>query len=82
MQGLDCYRTYLAMKQHFTNPKFDFFKYDGKVKAREEKYQERTDFYFFETLARKLSDQEVREYMLASFISAGDPTKVWIGDIK
>ena len=40
MQGLDCYRTYLAMKQHFTNPKFDFFKYDGKVKAREEKYQE------------------------------------------
>ena len=82
MQGLDFYRTYLAMKQHFTNPKFDFFKYDGKVKAREEKYQERTDFYFFETLARKLSDQEVREYMLASFISANDPTKVWIGDIK
>ena len=82
MQGLDCYRTYLAMKQHFTNPKFDFFKYDGKVKAREEKYQERADFYVFETLARKLSDQEVREYMLASFIFAGDPTKVWIGDIK
>ena len=82
MQGLDCYRTYLAMKQHFTNPKFDFFQYDGKVRASEEKYQERSDFYFFETMARKLTDQEVKEYLLASFIASNDPTKVWIGDIK
>jgi hypothetical protein len=80
--GLDCYRTYLAMKQHFTNPKFDFFQYDGKVKASEQKYQERTDFYFFETMARKLTDQEVKEYLLASFISSSEPSKVWIGDIK
>ena len=82
MTGLDCYRTYLAMKQHFTNPKFDFFEYNGKVKASEEKYQERSDFYFFETMARKLSDQEVQEYLLASFISSSQPQKVWIGDIK
>ena len=82
MQGLDVYRTYLGMKQHFTNPKFDFFQYDGKVKASEKKYQERTDFYFFETMARKLSDQEVKEYLLASFIASTDPSKVWIGDIK
>ena len=82
MQGLDCYRTYLAMKQHFTNPNFDFFEYNGKVKASEKKYQERTDFYFFETMARKLSDQEVKEYLLASFISSTNPQKVWIGDIK
>ena len=82
MQGLDCYRTYLAMKQHFTNPKFDFFQYDGKVRASEKKYQERSDFYFFETMARKLSDQEVKEYLLSAFIASDDPTKVWIGDIK
>jgi len=82
MQGLDVYRTYLAMKQHFTNPKFDFFQYDGKVRASEEKYQERSDFYFFETLSRKLSDQEVKEYLLSSFVASDDPSKVWIGDIK
>jgi len=82
MQGLDVYRTYLGMKQHFTNPKFDFFQYDGKVKASEKKYQERSDFYFFETLSRKLTDQEIKEYLLASFISSDDPQKIWIGDIK
>ena len=82
MTGLDCYRTYLGMKQHFTNPKFDFFQYDDKVKASEQKYQERSDFYFFETMARKLSDKEVKEYLLSSFIASDNPSKVWIGDIK
>ena len=82
VHGIDVYKTYLAFKQHFSNPTFDFFKYDGKVNAKEETYQERNDFYFFETLARKLTDQEVKEYMLASFVAAEDPSKVWIGDIK
>jgi hypothetical protein len=82
VHGRDVYRTYLAFKQHFSNPKFDFFQYEGKVKAKEETYQQRSDFWFFETLARKLTDQEVKEYMLASFVSAENPTKVWIGDIR
>ena len=82
MHGVEVYRTYLAMKLHFSSPKFDFFQYDGKVNAKEETYQSRNDFYFFETVARKFTDQEIKEYMLASFVEAKDPTKVWIGDIK
>ena len=82
VHGVDVCRTYLAFKQHFSNPKFDFFQYDGKVKVKEETYQQRSDFWFFETLARKLTDQEIKEYMLASFVSSENPTKVWIGDIK
>ena len=82
MHGFDVYRTYLAMKLHFSNDKFDFFQYDGKVNAKEETYQQRNDFYFFETVARKYDSQEIKEYMLASFVEAENPTKVWIGDIK
>jgi hypothetical protein len=67
VHGHQVYQTYLAFKQHFSNPNFDFFQYDGKVKAKEETYQQRSDFWFFETLAKKLTDQEVKEYMLASF---------------
>ena len=40
------------------------------------------DFYFFETIARKYQPQEIKEFMLASFVEAEDTTKVWIGDIK
>ncbi len=82
IHGFDVYRTYLAMKLHFTRDDFDFFQYDGKVNAKEQTYQQRSDFYFFETLARKLSDQETKEYLLSSFVLADDPKKVWIGDIK
>ena len=77
--GFDVYRTYLAMKQHFTKPNFDFFQYDGRVNVKESTYQQRNDFYFFETLARKLTALEVKEYLLASLRSTD---KVWIGDIK
>ena len=82
VHGHQVCQTYLAFKQHFSNEKFDFFKYDGKVKVKEETYQQRSDFWFFETLARKLTDQEIKEYMLASFVSSENPAKVWIGDIK
>ena len=82
VHGFDVFRTYLAMKMHFTKENFDFFQYDGKVNAKEETYQQRSDFYFFETVARKYEDQEIKEYLLASFVLADDPTKVWIGDIK
>ena len=82
VHGVDVCRTYLAFKQHFSNPKFDFFKYDGKVKVKEETYQQRSDFYFFEVLSRKLTDMEVKEYFLSVFIYSQDPTKVWIGDVR
>ena len=70
------------MKLHFSSDKFDFFQYDGKVNAKEEIYHGRNDFYFFETVARKYNEVEIKEYMLASFVEAENPAKVWIGDIK
>ena len=82
IHGFDIYRRYLAMKQHFTNVNFDFFQYEGKVNAKEETYQQRSDFYFFETLARKLNAREVDEYLLSSFVYSNDPNKVWVGEVK
>ena len=70
------------MKLHFTKPKYDFFECKGQGKAKEKTYQERNDFWFFETMAKKLSDDEVQDFLLASFIHSDDPSKVWIGDIK
>lgn len=80
--GFDVYRKYLAMKQHFSNEKFDYFQYDGKVNAKETTYQTRSDFWFFETIARKHSPKETEEFMLATFADSQDPAKVWIGEIQ
>ena len=70
------------MKQHFSNPKFDYFQYNGQINAKEETYQQRNDFYFFETIARKYTKEEVQNLLLASFVLSKDSTKVWIGDIR
>ena len=80
--GFDVYMTFLAMKQHFSNPKYDFFMYEGKVNAKESTYQQRNDFYFFESLAKKLTPIEIKEYLLSNFVYADQPSKVWIGNIK
>ena len=82
MHGFQVYKMYLAMKLHFTNANYDFFECNGQGRAKEKTYQERNDFWFFETMAKKLSDSEVQDFLLASFVRSTDPSKVWIGDIK
>ena len=82
IHGFDVYRMYLAMKLHFTNPNFDYFTAGGKTNAKEKTYQQRNDFWFYETLAKKYKKEEIQELLLASFVISEDSTKVWIGDIK
>ena len=72
---------YLAMKLHFTNSNFDYFVSGGKTNAKEQTYQQRNDFYFFETVARKYKKEEIQDLLLASFILSEDPTKVWYAEL-
>lgn len=81
VHGIEVYRTYLAFKQHFSNENFDFFKYEGKVKAKEETYQGRRDFWKFEYLGRKYTDTEIKERFLSVFVYSDNPTKVWVGEV-
>ena len=46
MTGFDCYRTYLAFKNHFTKDNFDYFKYGGKTNATTTSFNKRKDKYF------------------------------------
>ena len=77
----ETYRTYLSMKSHFTNPKFDFFKYGGKSRATITAFNKRKDKYWFEKTSRKYSDQEVIDFLLSNFVNATNPQNLWIGEI-
>ena len=48
----ECYKTYVAMKQHFTKDKYDYFKYGGKSRASATSFKGRKDRYFFERMSR------------------------------
>ena len=81
MTPFETYRTYLSMKSHFTNPKFDFFKYGGKSRATITSFNKRKDKYWFEKTSRKYSDQEVIDFLLSNFVNATNPQNLWIGEI-
>ena len=81
MTPFETYRTYLSMKSHFTNPKYDFIKYGGKSRATITSFNKRKDKYWFEKTSRKYSDQEVVEFLLSNFVNATNPQNLWIGEI-
>ena len=77
----ETYQTYLSMKSHFTNRKYDFFKYGGKSRATVSSFNKRKDKYWFEKTSRKYSDKEVVDFLLANFVSTDNPQNLWIGEI-
>jgi len=69
------------MKKHFTDVKYDFFRYNGKTRSSVSAFNKRRDKYFFERISRKLSDDEIKLYFIANFVATDNPSSVWIGEI-
>jgi hypothetical protein len=69
------------MKSHFTNSKYDFFKYGGKSRATVTSFNKRKDKYFFEKTSRKYSDKEIVDFLVSNFVAADTPGNLWIGEI-
>ena len=72
----EAYVKYLALKSHFSDKNYDFFKYNGKVRAWRTTFETRRDKYFFYKLSKQ---KEPIDFMLANFISNDD---FYIGDIR
>lgn len=71
----DLYVYYLALKRHFTTEGYDFFKYNGKVKASPQSFETRKDKFFFYKLSKR---QDAREFLLANMIA--NPN-AWVGEL-
>ena len=81
MSPFETYQHYLALKSHFTNPKYDFFKYGAKTRASMTSFNKRKDKYWFEKTSRKYSDKEVVDFLVSNFVEADNPQNLWIGEI-
>ena len=77
----ETYQHYLSLKNHFTNPKYDFFKYGAKTRASLTSFNKRKDKYFFEKTSRKYSDKEVVDFLVSNFVASDTPGNLWIGEI-
>ena len=66
--ALECYKTYLAMKQHFTKDSYDYLKYCGIFKASPAAFNKRKDRYFFERMSRQKNDKEIEQFLLLTLL--------------
>jgi hypothetical protein len=82
MTPFDVYRTYLALKNHFSKLNYDYIKYAGKTRASLEAFNKRKDKYWYEKLSRQKNDEEVKNFFISNFVSVDDPGRLWIGELS
>jgi hypothetical protein len=76
LSSYEAYKLFLAVKMHFTQPNYDYFRYNGKVNANLDSFNRRKDKYHFAKLA-KLKD--ATGYLVAQY-TAGN-FNGWAGDL-
>ena len=76
MDAFEAYKHYLALKSHFTTKQYDFFKYNGVIKARKDKFETRNDKYFFHKLSKH---KDLTNFLVSIFVYGKKDQ--WIGDM-
>jgi hypothetical protein len=79
MDGFDVYKTYLALKLHFSKDTYNFFTFNGKSRASLQSFEKRKDKYFFKKIGIKYDEKEIVNFLLSHFI---EDSNCWIGNIS
>jgi len=75
MTPFESYKSFLAVKSHFTSDSYDYVKYNGKVNASSTSFETRKDKYQFYKLSKH---KNPLQYLVANFV---DGDLKWIGDL-
>lgn len=73
--GIAAYKTYVAIKNHFTSPYYNYFQYNGRVKVGKATFDRRNDKHFFVKLSKK---KDIKGFLVSNFV---DNQSNWIGDV-
>ena len=79
MTGYEAYELFQALKRHFTQEKFDFFKYRGHINTSKEAFENRKDKWHFYKISRKFgTKQELTDFLIANFL---DNENIWVNNL-
>jgi hypothetical protein len=73
--SFNAYVKFLALRKHFTTDNYDYFKYNGKVRANYETFMSRSDAYSFAKLAKK---DDVQGLILSNLLINKN---IWVRDL-
>lgn len=77
MEAIDAYKTYLALKNHFTLDTYDYFRYNKKAKVSYDSFLKRKDKIFFAKLGNR-KDAYLENFLVANFLYQ---TNIWVGEL-
>lgn len=75
MNDFETYKLYISLKNHFSKPTYNYFKYNGKSNLKYESYLKRKDRIFFQKLSKH---ENVQNFLISNFIIN---EKLWIRDL-
>lgn len=75
MTPFKLYKFYVALKRHFNDEQYDFFKYKGKLRLNEQSFENRKDKHFF----YKLANQEDPITLVLAGVT--DNPSIYISDV-
>jgi hypothetical protein len=81
MSPFETYQAYLGIKNHFSNPKYDYFKYK-KTRATLTSFNKRKDRYFFEKTSRKYQDKEIVNFLVSNFVAADNTSNYGLAKLS
>ena len=73
----EVYQKYLSLKQHFNKKDYDYFKFQGKVRANESSFEKRKDKHHFIRLSKIYKDEELTKFFVSNFVVTKD---LWVGN--
>lgn len=76
--GYEVYIMYLALQRHFSTT-YDYFQYNGKVKASTDSYSNRSDIFSFEKVTKIIKKEDREDFFVAHFL---DNPKEWIRNMS
>lgn len=76
--GFDVFKTYMAVKLHFTTDSYDYYKYGGKVNCKLDTFTKRNDRYFFHKLSTRYGKDDILDFFVSNFLA--DSNK-WVGSL-
>ena len=74
----EVYQKYLSLKQHFNKNNYDYFKFNGRVRANESSFDKRNDKHHFIRLSKIYKEDELTKFLVSNFVKTKN---MWVGNV-
>ena len=79
MTGYEAFATFQALKLHFTQKSYDYFKYNGKSNVSIDAFENRKDKYYYYKLSRKYTDKD--DFVNLTVSNLLQKENLWVADL-